>query len=94
MPKRYVLIFADGELSDSDRKELAAVLESRYDKVTVIPVDGNSRAIIIKTTEASATLIRRECDQLRVEGKRLTTVLSSGSIGKLKSRVSSSGAQA
>jgi len=94
MPKRYVLIMSDSELSDSDRMDLAVVLESRYGKATVIPVDGNCRAVIVKTTGKSAPLIRRDCEQLRVGGAHLTTVLSSGSIGKLKSRALGSDAQA
>lgn len=94
MSKRYVLIVSDSELSDSDRMDLAAVLEARYGKATVIPVDGNSRAVIVKTTGASVALIRRDCEQLRVGGMHLTTVLGSGSIAKLKSRASSSDAHA
>lgn len=92
VPKRYVLMLSDTELSCSDMTNLAVVLESRYGKATVIPVDGNPNAVIIKTTGASAVLIRRECGQLRVGGRHLTTVLSSGSIGKLKNRASLSGA--
>jgi len=90
--KRYILIFSDRELSSSDKMDLAMILESRYGKVNLIPVDGNTRAIIVKTTGPSAALIRNECRQLQVHGAHLTTALISGSIGKLKSRAFSSDA--
>ena len=88
LPKRYVLISSESALSDSDRMNLATALGQRYGKAIVIPVEGNPRAVIIKTTSESSALMRRECEQLAVGGMRLTTVLTSGSIGKLKNRAS------
>ncbi len=89
MSKRYVLLVADGELSDGDRKNLSLLLEEKYGKVTVIPVE-NPRAVIVKTTNAVAPLLREMSGELHLGGKRLVTVLTSGSIGKLKSRASGS----
>ena len=89
MSKRYVLLVADGELSAGDRRDLSAILEKRHGKVTVIPVERNPRAVIVKTTNSVAPLLREMSGELHLDGKRLVTVLTSGSIGKLKSRASS-----
>ena len=86
MSKRYVLLVADGELSDGDRRDLSLMLEGRHWKVTVIPVEKNPRAVIVKTTDSAAPLLREMSGELRLGGKGLVTVLTSGSIGKLKSR--------
>jgi hypothetical protein len=86
MSKRYVLLVADGELSDGDRRALSTILEGRYGKVTVIAVDQSPRAVIVKTTNTVAPLLRESSSGLLVGEKRLVTVLTSGSIGKLKSR--------
>ncbi|MGD0395581.1 MAG: hypothetical protein ABSB26_01555 [Nitrososphaerales archaeon] len=91
MSKRYVLLVADGELSDDDRRSLSVMLERRHGKVTVILVEGDPRAVIVKTTNAVAPLLREMSGELYLGGKRLATVLTSGSIGKLKSRASEGG---
>jgi hypothetical protein len=90
MSKRYLLLVADGELSDGDIRDLSVILERRHGKMTVIPVEKNSRAVIVKTTNSLAPLLRQTSGELRPGGKRLVTVLTSGSIGKLKSRASGS----
>lgn len=90
MTKRYVLLVADGELSAGNRRDLSAILERRHGKVTVIPVEKNPRAVIVKTTNSVAPLLRETSGELHLGGKRLVTVLTSGSIGKLKNRASGS----
>ncbi|MGP8125332.1 MAG: hypothetical protein ACLQEQ_05600 [Nitrososphaerales archaeon] len=90
MSKRYVLLVADRELSDGDRRDLALNLEGRYGKVTIIAVERNPRAVIVKTTNSVAPLLRALSGELQVGEKHLATVLTSGSIGKLKSRASGS----
>ena len=90
MPKRYVLLVAEGELSEGDRRDLSVMLERRYGRVTVIPVEKNPRAAIVKTTSSVVPLLREMSGELHLGGKRLMTVLTSGSIGKLKSRASGS----
>ena len=86
MSKRYVLLVADGDLSEGDRRDLSLMLEGRHWKVTVIPVEKNPRAVIVKTTNSVAPLMREMSGELHLGGKGLVTVLTSGSIGKLKSR--------
>jgi hypothetical protein len=86
MSKRYVLLVADGELSEGDRRDLSLMLEGRLGKVTVITVKKNPRAVIVKTTNSVAPLLRQMSGELHLTGKRLMTVLTSGSIGKLKNR--------
>jgi len=90
MSKRYVLLVADRELSERDRRDLSSMLEGRHGKVTVIPVEKNPRAVIVKTTDSVAPLLREMSGKLCLGGKRLVTVLTSGSIGKLKSRAAES----
>ena len=90
MAKRYVLLVAGEDLSESDMKELSSLLEARHGKVKVIPLESNPRAVIVKTTNAVAPLLRAQSGELRLGEKRLSTVLTSGSIGKLKSRASES----
>jgi hypothetical protein len=80
---------ADADLSEEEWKELSGVLEGRHGKLKLIPVEGNRRAVIVKTTNEAAPLIRDRDDGLRVGGKELQTVLTSGAIGKLKRRASS-----
>ncbi|MGD0146041.1 MAG: hypothetical protein ABSB53_04205 [Nitrososphaerales archaeon] len=91
MPKRYVLLVADEALSEGDRKGLSVMLEARYGKVTVIPVEKNPRAVIVKTTDSVAPLLREMSGELHLGGRLLVTVLTSGSINKLKSRAPGSG---
>jgi len=83
---------ADAELSDADRKELAAILEGRHGKVKVIAVEGNGRAVIVKTTNQVAPLLRDEGSPLIVGGKKLAPVLTSGAIGNLKNRATEAAA--
>lgn len=84
--KRYVLLIADSELSKKEVAELGAVLEGRLGKVKVFEVKGNPRAVVVRTTNASAPLLRGEGRPLVAGGKRLEPVLTSGAIGKLKKR--------
>jgi hypothetical protein len=90
MSKRYVLLVADEQFSSSDMRDLSVILEKKHGKVTVIPVEKNPRAVIVKTTNSVAPLLREASGELHLGGKRLVTVLTSGSIGKLKSRASCS----
>jgi hypothetical protein len=90
MSKRYVLLVADGEFSAGDRRDLSVMLERTYGKVTVIPVEENPRAVIVKTTNSVAPLLREMSGELHLGGKQLVAMLTSGSIGKLKSRASGS----
>jgi hypothetical protein len=52
----------------------------------VIVVKGNPRAIIVKTTNEVAPLLREASGGIRVDGRRLETALTSGAVGKLKKR--------
>ncbi len=83
-PKRYVLLIADSDLAEGDRKEATRVLELRYGAVKVIAVQGSGRALIVKTDNQGAAGLRGLEGGLRVGRARLRTVLTSGAIGKLK----------
>ena len=90
MAKRYILLEADGGLSDGDVKELAKILEDRYGNLKLIQVQGNRRMVIVKMTAAVAPFFREHSGQMRLGGKELVSVLTSGAIGKLKRRAAKS----
>ena len=65
---------------------LAAHLRERHGKAKAIPVKGAPRYLVVKTDDASAPRIREEAPELRAGDARVRTLLTSGSIGKLKRR--------
>ena len=85
MAKRYVLFFSDADLVDRDAKDLATILHGRIGAVKVVLLKDNPRAVVVKTDNWGAPELRTE-KGIFVEGKRLTPVLTSGAIGKLKKR--------
>ncbi len=86
MAKRYVLLVADQDLTEADRKELDGMLAKRHGKVKLISVEGDPRAVIVKTTNEVAPLLREQSGEISLGGKRLESVLTSGNVGKLKRR--------
>jgi hypothetical protein len=86
--KRYVLFIADGPLAEADRKEFAAYVERRVGKAKVIPVAGNPRAMIVKTTNEFVGILRSPRRPLGVGGREISAVLTSGAIVNLKKRAS------
>ncbi|MDE1853112.1 MAG: hypothetical protein KGI38_05100 [Thaumarchaeota archaeon] len=88
MAKRYVLLVADADLSENEKQDLAAVLERRHGKVKLISVDGNPRAVIVKTNNQVAPVLRDPENTLIIGGKTLKTVLTSGAVVNLKRRAS------
>ncbi len=92
MSKRYVLLLAESDLSDEDVRSLGDVVKSRYAGAKVIAVKGNPRAVIVKTTNVDAPLLREARARLRVGRNELVSVLTSGAIGNLKKRASEAAA--
>ena len=90
MSKRYVLFLAESALTERDMTELASAAKGAYGAVKLIPVEGNPRAVILKTSDAVARVLRRAGNDGWGAGL-LTPVLTSGSIGKLKSRATETG---
>ncbi|MDG7008205.1 MAG: hypothetical protein JRN06_08165 [Nitrososphaerota archaeon] len=86
MPKRYVLLVADAAITQPERKALQSVIERRHPGDRVIEVQGNPRAVIVKTTNEVAPSFRTTEGAPTVGGKRLTAVLTSGAVGNLKRR--------
>jgi len=84
MSKRYVLYISDSDLSKEDFDSIAELAKKRYAGAKVIPVEHNPRAVILKTTNVVAPLLRE--GPLKIRGKTLKTVLTSGAIGNLKRR--------
>jgi hypothetical protein len=69
-------------------REFSSVLEKKGWKAKVLPVKGNPRALIVRTTNEFAPLMRGEGEGLRVGGQVLKSVLTSGAVGNLKRRAS------
>jgi hypothetical protein len=82
--KRYVLLEADGDVTPDDWEEFFVCLEQKFGKLRQIPVGRNGRVTVVKTNNRVAPTIREEVPYMRVGSRRVRTVLTSGSIGKLK----------
>jgi len=67
-------------------KELAKLLERRYGALKLFLVEGNRRAVVVKTTSDVAPRIREEGSQLVLGGKTISPVLTSGAVVNLKKR--------
>ncbi len=88
MAKRYVMLVADRELTSEDMKELGEILEGRYGKVKMIPLKENSKAVVIRTDNEIATMLKDPGWALVIGTKRVKPVLTSGAIVNLKRRAS------
>ena len=86
MPKRYVLLVADRAISEPEMGVLRAAVERRHPGDKVIEVQGNPRAVIVRTTNEVAPSFRTAGGAPSVGGKKLKAVLTSGAIGNLKRR--------
>ena len=86
MAKRYVLYMADSALSAEDLRLFAEVMKGRVPGAKVIGVRGNPKAVIVKTNNEQAPLLRESTLKLGGKGAQLKTVLTSGAIGNLKRR--------
>ncbi|MDG6903172.1 MAG: hypothetical protein JRM80_14605 [Nitrososphaerota archaeon] len=84
-PKRYVLFIGDSGRPGSER-DLEEYFGRRYGPVKLIPVDGNPRALIVRTTAPVAEQLKGMRDGFTVGGTRLVPVLTSGAVGNLKRR--------
>jgi len=89
-PKRYVLIQADGKLRQEELGTLTRMLEQRHGNLGFTLVEGPRTSIIVKTDRVVAEGIRESLSEATFGGTRVRTVLTSGSIGKLKRRVDGS----
>lgn len=92
MAKRYVLLVSDADLSAPEVKELRTVVEMRVPGAKLIEVEGNPRAVIVKTTNDAVRFLREPERVLAVGGKDLTPALTSGAVGNLKRRARGAGA--
>ncbi len=87
-----MLLVAEGDLSDSELKELQATLDRRLGRTKLIAVPGNRRAVIVRTTGESVPSLRAPATPIAVGGKTIVSVLTSGAVGNLKRRASDAGA--
>ncbi len=93
MAKRYVLLLADTAISEPERKALRSVIERRHPGDRLIEVQGNPKAVIVKTTNVFAPSFRTAEGSPIVGGKKLTAVLTSGAVGNLKKRAAGAATQ-
>jgi hypothetical protein len=88
MPKRYVLFFAKSDLSEDDLRRFSDVVRGWHQTAKIISVKGNRKAVIVKTTNRVAPVLRNIRPGIKVSGTELVCVLTSGAIGNLKKRAS------
>jgi len=77
---------ADSALTEDDLRLFAELMRRKVPAAKVIAVKGSPKAVIVKTTNDQAPLLRGTRLTLRGRGAELTTVLTSGAIGNLKKR--------
>jgi hypothetical protein len=87
LAKRYVLFLAEEDISEPEKKSLRATIERRHPGDKLIEVQGNPRALIVKTTNELAMFLRDQGAPV-IGGKKLTPLLTSGAVGNLKRRAS------
>jgi len=92
MSKRYVLFLASSNLSEDDLRRFSELMKGRHPASKVIAVKENPRAVIVKTTNEVAPLLRDADPGLKVGKIDLVSVLTSGAIGNLKRRASTAAA--
>ncbi|MDG6985888.1 MAG: hypothetical protein JRM73_03985 [Nitrososphaerota archaeon] len=90
--KRYVLLESASDVSES-AKEFEEFFSQRFGRAKVIAVQGNPRALIVKTTGDVALLLREMRDGVVFKGARLVPVLTSGAVGNLKKRAAEASVQ-
>ncbi len=81
-----MLLVAETELSEDRIRELQEALDSRFGKVKLIPVRGNPRAVIVRTTNDVVPRMRDQEHPLLVGGRAVRPVSTSGAVGNLKRR--------
>lgn len=91
MAKRYILFRADGHLAEEDLRELATALASKGWKAKVIPVEDDTRWVIVRTDGETASQIRAQGGRIVTGRGPLVSLLSSGAVGKLKRRAREAG---
>ncbi len=63
-------------------------MERRYGKVKMIPLKENSKAVVVKTNNEIATMLKEPEWALAIGRKRIRPELTSGAIVNLKRRAS------
>ena len=86
MSKRYVLFYAKSDLSEDDLRRFSEVVRRWHQTAKVIAVSGNPRAVIIRTSNQTAPILRDIKPGIKVGGVEFVSVLTSGAIGNLKKR--------
>jgi len=92
MPKRYMLFYAKSILSEEDVRRFTEVVRGWHQEAKVILVKANPRAVIVRTTNQVAPVLREIKPGISLGGVEFVSVLTSGAIGNLKKRASEAGA--
>ena len=90
--KRYVLLKSGSEMSGSEAA-LVGYIRAKFGEVKAIPVDGNPRALILKTTADVAAKLKGARDGFVIGGRSVAPVLTSGAVGNLKRRAAGAARQ-
>ena len=88
MAKRYLLFVAKSDLSEEDMRQFSNAIRAWHRDAKVIQVKGNTRAVIVRTTNEVVPRLREAKPGIRAGRVELETVLTSGAIGNLKKRAS------
>jgi len=92
MSKRYVLFLARSNLSEEDIRRFSEVVGKLHPTAKIIAVKGNRKALIVKTTNLVAPILR-DLEPGTIPGRiGPASVLTSGAIGNLKKRASEAAA--
>jgi hypothetical protein len=89
--KRYILLEAEGRLGAAEVASIRRYVEERFGKVKLIQVRESGEHVIVRTTADVASAIRAGPGEFRAGGMKVSVVLTSGSIGKLKRSLSAGG---
>lgn len=92
MPKRYLLFFAKSNLSGEDIRKFSEIVWRWHPTAKIITVGANPKAVIVKTTNQVAPVLRDLRPGVKAGRTELVSVLTSGAIGKLKKRASDAAA--
>jgi len=86
------LFYANVDLSEEDFRRFSEIVRGWHQTAKVISVKRNPRAIIIRTTNQIAPVLRDVKPCIKVGGVEFISVLTSGAIGNLKKRASEAAA--
>ena len=81
-----MLFLSKSDLSEEDLRRFLEVIRRLLSEAKITAVKGNPKAVIVKTTNLVAPMLRDLEPGIKVGRTELESVLTSGAIGNLKKR--------